>query len=352
MENMRKRHRHNKSLLLALCLLLQHYSTITPKPLPLSAPHHDPYWRQDAQQANSNINHFIEPADELNYTDYHYIGAHNAHVYPRFFSIVRQQDQTILGHLSYGVRGLMLDIYDWNLGWPSSLVGPQEAKVCLSHPQPGLIAVTQKGHLTYQSLHFELRRIVEFMRAHPQAVITIILEDYANPDQTAQEIKNVTTESAYDPLFKYADLIDNQWPTLGWMRKHNKRLIIFSQRAASTDVTFHQFDYMTENQYSTTNETTLCKNRTESPKTAPLIAFNNFSGVQLTLPTWITKKQVDHATAKRITTNCHAQCAPKRNMFNGYWANRIVDSCNHLYQNKQSTVFEYVNELNALIKKK
>jgi hypothetical protein len=321
-----------------------------PLPLELSADQraylNDSAWIQDARQANANINHFVEPSDSTKYTDYRYVGTHNSHVYPRFFKIVRQQDQTILGHLTYGVRGLMVDTYTWSLGWPSSLVGPESSKICLSHPEPGFLAFTQKGTVVYQSLKYELRRIVEFMKVNSKAVITIIFENYSDNQGLAKEIKSVMMEAKYDPVFKVSDF-SKEWPTLGWMRTNNKRLVMFTQRGGNTDVTFSQFTYVTENQYSTTDENELCKPRAESRNDRSLVAFNHFSGLAVTLLTCITRKPVMYDTVKRIITNCQAKKFANGKIFNGYWADRIVDSCNDLYGNNQKTIFEYVNELNA-----
>ena len=306
----------------------------------------DAAWEEDVRQANNNINRFVEPSDDTKYADYRYVGAHNAHVYPRFFKVVRQQDQTILGHLSYGVRGLMLDTYAWDLGSPSSLVGPKDSKICLSHPKPGVLAFTQKGTTTYQSLKYELRRIIEFMKANPKAVITIIFENYSDNAGLAKEIKDVMTQAKYDPVFKVSDL-PGEWPTLGWMRNNNKRLIMFTQMGNNTDVTFSQFQYMTENRYSTTDENELCGLREESKNDKPLVAFNNFSGLAVTIATYTTRDRLVYDTVKRIITNCQAKNFANKRLFNGYWADRIVDSCNDLYGNKHKTIFEYVNELNA-----
>lgn len=338
----------NKTVIILFILLAtQSCSLIHTSPLPLAAylPN-DPYWEQDARQANANINHFIEPSDDTNYTDYRYVGTHNAFTYPHFFKIVRQQDQSIIGQLSYGVRGLMLDTYDWKLSWPSSLQGATDAKVCLSHGTPGNIAtVAQKGTLKYQSLKYEIRRILEFMKANPQAVVTIILEDYANPTQTAQEINDAMTYAKYNPLFKPTDLMHGEWPTLGWMRQNNKRLVIFTQRAASADITFNQFSYMMENKYGTINKSELCSPRPESqPSGMMLLAFNNFKNISF-FPT--TKDQCDYTAVKKIITSCTVQNFANGKIFNGYWANHVINKCDCLYTNKNKTVFEYVNELNA-----
>jgi len=332
-----------------ICFLFLSHSFIITAQLSLTLPinSNDKYWSEDANIANANANHFVEPEDSINYTDYRYVGAHNAFDYhPHFFKIAYQQDQTILGQLTFGVRGFMLDTYNWTLGWPNSLVGPQGAKVCLSHAEPGFVAFIQKGTTVYQSLKFELRRIVEFMKANPQAVITIIIEDYADTSRTTKEIKEVMQEAQYNPLFTPSDL-HYEWPTLGWMRTNNKRLVIFTQRATSTDITFHQFTYMAENQYDTTDENQLCTPRAESYAAGPLVAFNNFKGTGITPPVLFTSHQVCYETAKKVTTNCQAKQFADGKLFNGYWADRIIDSCNALYVLNQKTIFEYVNELNA-----
>lgn len=311
----------------------------------------DSSWQDDAQQANNNKNHFIEPADSIKYTDYRYVGSHNSHVYPRFFSTVRQQDQSILGQLMYGVRGLMLDTYPWNLGWPSSLVGPKDSKICLSHPQPGFLAFTQKGHNRYQSLKFEIRRILEYMKLNKKAVVTIIFENYSDNNglALAAEIKDAIARAQYDPVFKVADYTANksQWPTLGEMREKNKRLVLFTQRGPNTDITFSEFNYMTENVYSTTDENELWKLRGESKNNKPLVVFNNFSGAPVTIATYTTRDRLEYRAVKRIITNCQAKRFASGRLFNGYWADRIIDSCNDLYSNtSDKTIFEYVNELN------
>jgi hypothetical protein len=336
-----------------LCIMMQQ-SVIIAVPLPLELPAdqrdylNDSDWNGDVKQANNNKNHFTEPSDTINYADYRYVGTHNSHVYPRFFKTVRQQDQSILGQLAYGVRGLMLDTYAWDLGSPSSLVGPKDSKICLSHPKPGALAFTQKGTTTYQSFKYELRRVVEFMKANPKAVITIIFENYSDNAGLAQEIKDVMAKAKYDPIFKVSDLVGGNWPTLGEMRSKNKRLVMFTQRGANTDVTFSQFNYMVENKYSTTDENELCNLRGESKNDKLLVVFNNFSGLAVTIATYTTRDRLEYRVVKRITTNCQAKKFANGRLFNGYWADRIIDSCNDLYSNtSDKSIFDYVNELNA-----
>lgn len=121
---------------------------------------------------------WIEPRDDLSFLDYHCVGAHNAHVYERWFNTVYQQRHSTTHMLTYGVRGLMWDTYNNDGGYKQQ--GPPEAKIIFAHGKPGGISQTQKGvQTTYQTMQYELRRVVEFMKLNPQAIITIILEDYA-----------------------------------------------------------------------------------------------------------------------------------------------------------------------------
>jgi hypothetical protein len=322
----------------------------------------DPFWKEDAEEANKNQNHFKEPADELNFADVAYVGAHNAHVYPRFFETVHQQDQTLIGMLSYGVRGLMIDAYDWNLSGPAAMRGPNSATVCLSHGQPGAIAFSQKGHNSYQSLLYEMRRIFEWLRYNPQAIVTIAIENYASAPKISEEIKKVVLAAGFDPILTTSNWpqannnVDQVWPTLGWMRKNNKRLVIFTQWGDNTPYTWRQYTHCIENQYSTTNENELWKEREESAKLSQIytaatdprkiVIINNFDGLAVTQPTSNTRNQVSLATVERLAALCKNKGFAHGRPFNGYYADRIVDSCNDLIENKLLDVFTYVNMAN------
>ena len=48
---------------------------------------------------------------------------------------------------------------------------------------------------------------------------------------------------------------------------------------------------------------------------------------------------------------CQKKGFAKGNIFNGYWADFIISVTNSLVSNKRKTVFDYVNELNALQRK-
>ena len=308
----------------------------------------------DCAPLTNTSNHFIEPDDAINYADYHYVGAHNAHVYPPFFALCYQQDQPTANQLNYGIRGIMWDTYDFTPGYFSTICGPESATICLSHKKPGLIALMQKGNVRYQSLHYELMNVLEFMKKSPNAIITIILEDYGNNNHTINEIKKTVKTADYNPLLTPLNWQpDNQqWPTLGWMRTNNKRLIIFTQNNKTTDITWNHYSHCIENNYGITRGNRLCIQRTESStnnnnKNRMLIIFNNFKKFPLTYPIISTKKPVMYETAQHLTSACANKFIQARS-FNGYFANRIINSCNYLYSKNIATIFEYVNELNAL----
>lgn len=292
---------------------------------------------------------WIEPSDALLYSQMHCVGAHNAHVYKRWFNTVYQQRHSTTHQLYYGVRGLMWDTYSND---SVEKQGPPGAKIILSHGEPGFVAFTQKGRTTYQTFQYELRRVLDFMKNFPKAVITIILEDYASGPDTEKEIIALTNSLKYDPIFTPKDY-DSEvgkpkgWPTLGWMRSNNKRLVIFTQRARNTSKTFNQFTYCRENQYSTTDPNELCKERSESKNRKPwqeIIIFNNFSAAAVTHAARSIKGSVEYKNVKALVQKCQKEGWKP---FNQYYADRIIDCCNELIEGGEKTVFQYVNELNG-----
>ena len=194
-------------------------------------PSYDERYQEDIRQAEGNKDYFKEPADGLNYVQYHYVGAHAAEKYPRFFPQYALQDQPIPGLLAAGVRGVMISTYDWYLSW-SSLLKEGISVVC-SHPAKESIVFRKNGKPLYQTLHYEMNRIFNFLKSHPKAVITIFFDDYADPAKMERDMREVIMKNGYNPILKPADWQaarqKGEWPTLGWMRKNNKRLLMFTQ---------------------------------------------------------------------------------------------------------------------------
>lgn len=319
----------------------------------------DPHWERDFAEAEANVNYFAEPADRVKYTDYRYVGTHNSFSYPRFFQTVRQQDQTIIGHLTLGVRGLMLDTYDWNnLPEPEKRRGP--GTVVLSHGEPGgAQARVQKGHGSYQTLMYELRRVVEFLKINPASIVSIFLEDYASRSTTETEIKQVLVDAglrADELILRPVDIggqfQGRDWLTLGWMRQQNRRLVIFTQSQGNTSVTFDQFANCFENGYGDLDPFSERPESRGKGNDRQLVLFNNFPGPAggsgVTLPVVVLEPRVERDEAKRMIQKAQTLGFAGGRLFNGYWADRVVDCTYDLAGHVIPSVFDYVNALNAV----
>ena len=224
-------------------------------------PSYDDRYEQDLRQAQKNKNYFKEPVDSLNYAQYHYIGAHAAEKYKRFFPQYALQDQPIPGLLATGVRGLMITVYDSYLSW-SSIIREGVSLVC-SHPAKETKVFRKNGKPLYQTLHYEMNRIFNFLKSHPQAVITILFDDHADPAKMSRDIKEIIMKNDYDPILKPSNWPlaqkKGEWPTLGWMRKNNKRLVMFTDiNNQHTDFTWPIQDYFWKNMYGTMDPKIAC----------------------------------------------------------------------------------------------
>jgi hypothetical protein len=112
------------------------------------------------------------------------------------------------------------------------------------------------------SLQYALKIIKQFLMQSPSAIFTITLEnrvvDYKDVDREFE------TAGLQDMILKPTDWNINEkqgWPTLDWMIKNNKRLVVFNDKSAkeqnytagpanaSTKYTFNQWIVMVQNQW-------------------------------------------------------------------------------------------------------
>jgi hypothetical protein len=347
--------KYNKQGLLGLVVLLvinmQMEAALAPY-----IPSYDDRYQEDMEQARGNKDYFVEPADELNYVQYHYIGAHAAERYPRFFPQYALQDQPIPGLLAAGARGLMISTFDWALSW-SSVLREGRSVVC-SHPSKESLVFQKNGKPLYQTLHYEMNRIFNFLKSHPKAVITILFDDYADPAKMSRDIKEIIMKNDYNPLLRPSDWAAAQqkgeWPTLGWMRKNNKRLLMFTQNyEQQTDVTWPVKNYFWKNMYGTMNENIACSEEQHAALELPeknrsLVCFGCYGNPSVT-PN--AKNCFDYAAAKNLTSACQKKNFARGKYFNGYWSDHIIDMGNALVRDGKKTMFDYVNELNVMKKK-
>lgn len=339
-----------KNIIVTLVLFINVSLSASQKPY---IPSYDDRYEEDLKQANANKDYFKEPDDALNYKNYRYIGAHAAERYPRFFTEYIRQEQTILGMLSTGVRGLMLSVYDWSLNW-SSIMTEGISVVC-SHPKEETGVFRKNGKPLYQTLHYEMNRIFNFLKSHPKAVITILFDDKCDNAKLIRDIKEIISKNNYDPLLKPSDWPAAQqkgeWPTLGWMRKNNKRLVLFTETHRNhTNFTWPNDLYFWENNYGTTDTNVACGEEKESllvadKKNRSLSNFGCFGAAAIT-PARNYIRCFDYAFVKKFTTDCQKRRAARGRVFNGYWADHIIESVNVLTRDKRKTAFDYINELN------
>ena len=323
----------------------------------LYIPSYDDRYSEDIQEARSNKNFFQEPADDLNYADYHYVGAHAAEKYPRFVTQYFLQEQTVPGMLSLGVRGLMLSVYNWLLYW-SSIYQSGISVVC-SNPTKETTVFRKNGKPLYQTLHYEMNRIFNFLKTHPKAVITIVLEDYADIAKVTRDLEQIFRKNNYDPLLKPADWAPARdkgaWPTLGWMRSHNKRLVIFTQfHTEHTNLTWPMRHYFWQNNPGTIDPKLMCLEEKESlkdphKKNRKLVSFSCIGGTA-TVPAARAARGgsvcFEYENAKDFTQICQQKSFAQGKAFNAYWADHVIREANNLARAGRKTVFDYVNEKN------
>lgn len=326
-------------------------------------PSYDDRYEEDMRLARSNRDYFQEPADELNYADYHYVGAHGAEKYARFFPEYALQEQPIPCLLAAGVRGLMLSIYNWSLSW-SSVMREGVSIVC-SHPAKESVVFRKNGKPLYQTLHYEMNRIFNFLKSHPKAVITILFDDFADTVKLSRDIQEIIKKNSYDPILRPADWPSaqqkNEWPTLGWMRKNNKRLVMFTQTYAQmTDVTWPVKDCFWKNVFGTVDPDLICteefteeKKSTDPHTTKALVSFGCYGSVAY-VPDALGARDSSYCfsydAAKNFMMGCQKKNFAFGKSFNAYWADHIIDAARSLTRQNKKTVFDYVNELNMVKK--
>lgn len=321
-------------------------------------PSYDDWYEGDLAQALLNKNRFKEPSDEVNYGNYRYIGAHATEKYPRFFPEYALQEQPVPSLLSIGVRGLMLTVYNWSLNW-SSIVREGRSIVC-SYPGLETKVFTKDGRKLYQTLHYEMNRIFNFLKSNPKAIITIVFDDQCDISKLMTDIKEIIFKNNYNPILRPSDWVlaqkKGEWPTLGWMRKNNKRLLLFTKvQRDHTEFTWPLESYFWENNYGSTDVNIVCSEQREivaktELKNRTLVNFGCFGSPSAITQARNYRKCFDYDFIKKLTIDCQNRRFAQKRVFNGYWTDHIVKAVNDADVAKKKTAFDYVNELNDIKK--
>ncbi|CAJ2635386.1 unnamed protein product [Trifolium pratense] len=177
----------------------------------------------------------------LPFNKYSWIVTHNA------FSIVDSpplpgvqrltfynQEDSVTNQLRNGVRGLMLDMYDF------------ENDIWLCHSFQGKCF----NFTAFQLAINTLKEVEAFLTQNPTEIVTIIIEDYVH---TPKGLTNLFTRAGLDkywfPVSKMPKKGDD-WPTVTEMVQANHRLIVFTSDASkeAAEGIAYQWKHMVENE--------------------------------------------------------------------------------------------------------
>ena len=211
-----------------------------------------------------------------------YLTAHNAMASSDqgFFSA--GQDVDVISQLDSGVRGLMLDVHAWTTpqqvaDYLADLPTPSRALLTpvttTFAPRKGLWLCHVICQVGSRPALGELIRIRDWLRSHPDAVVTLILEDHVPGEQ----ISRLLADAGLDAFAATPPTGGEPWPTLGSMVRTGKRLMTFTERAHATAGTLRNlYDYAAETPYAATSVQALSCSRGRGPEVGSLFLLNHW----------------------------------------------------------------------------
>ncbi|KAG6494099.1 hypothetical protein ZIOFF_049118 [Zingiber officinale] len=206
---------------------------------------------------------------------------------------------TLLSHpvaaateLMNGVRGLMLDMYDY------------ENDIWLCHSFGG----NCYNFTAFQPAINVLKEIQMFLQVNPSEVITIFIEDYVTSPKGLTRVFNSSGLMKY--WFPVSRMPKNggNWPLLSDMITRNQRLLVFtskSSKEASEEIAY-EWRYVVENQYGDEGmKLGYCPSRAESlsmnSSSRSLVLMNYFPS----LPNVATACKHNSAPLVSMMNTCH-----------------------------------------------
>ncbi|XP_023518072.1 PI-PLC X domain-containing protein At5g67130-like isoform X1 [Cucurbita pepo subsp. pepo] len=200
----------------------------------------------------------ISKVNDLPFNKYTWLTTHNS------FAILGAKSETgtpilaptnqqgsITSQLNNGVRGFMLDTYDFR------------NDIWLCHSFEGQC----HDFTAFQPAIEVLKEFQAFLGANPSEIVTIIIEDYVT---APNGLTNVFAAAGLKQFwFPVSSMPKNggDWPTVSDMIQKNQRLLVFTSKAAkeASDGIAYVWNYMVENQYGDEGmKAGSCPNRGES----------------------------------------------------------------------------------------
>ncbi|KAK4262312.1 hypothetical protein QN277_027888 [Acacia crassicarpa] len=144
------------------------------------------------------------------------------------------QEDTVTNQLRNGVRGLMLDMYDF------------ENDIWLCHSFRGQCF----SFTAFQPAINTLNEVEAFLTENPTEIITIIIEDYVH---SPKGLTNLFTRAGLDKFWFPVSKMPKKgqdWPTITEMVQANYRLLVFTSIASkeAEEGIAYQWRYMVENE--------------------------------------------------------------------------------------------------------
>ncbi len=233
------------------------------------------------------------------YNEVSYLTSHNAMASSDQGFVSAQQGLDVVQQLDNGVRALMLDVHYWTSPEAVSTyldTLPEASRAALQPltgslaPRPGVWLCHIVCQLGARSAVPELQRIRDWMGAHRDAVVTLILEDHTSESDTREVLK----ESGLLDVAATPPRGGQTWPTLGAMVRTGKRLVAFTERAAPAEGSIRNFyDYAAETPFEARSVAALTCAPGRGPQTAPLFLLNN----------WISTAAPSRALASTVNTS-------------------------------------------------
>ncbi|KAE9449673.1 hypothetical protein C3L33_18428, partial [Rhododendron williamsianum] len=144
------------------------------------------------------------------------------------------QEDTVTSQLKNGVRGLMLDMYDFN------------NDIWLCHSFGGKCY----NFTSFQPAINVLKEIQVFLEANPTEIVTIFIEDYVTSPQGLTKVFNASGLSNYWFPVSQMPKSGVDWPTVDDMVQSNQRLVVFTSISSkeATEGIAYEWRYVVENQ--------------------------------------------------------------------------------------------------------
>ena len=181
----------------------------------------------------------------LRYDQACFFGIHNSFSYRSKFRGYPSQLLNMEEQLALGARLLMPDTYLYK----GTIKMCHKGCKALGHPDIAFetcknpLDLVEQGLFKPDSFSKMLRTVNDFLDENPKEIVTIAIENYAPPKELVEYIKNldlgdgktleekILTPTDWDP-----EKHNNQFPTIGWMRSNNKRLVFFLQKRLANGV--------------------------------------------------------------------------------------------------------------------